>query len=319
MDLFDVVTVGNATLDNFLWIHDSNNHFRLNEETRELCIKLGDKSLIDKAYFLVGGNAANVAVGLSRLGAKTAIFAEVGDDEFGQKVINTLSKDRVSEVFLKKIPGQPTSFSVIINYKGDRTIFEEKVKKHHDYSFENVSTKWIYLTSVGDNWDKAYGRVLEFIKEKGVRLAFNPGPAQLDRVDGIAEVLRNTELLFVDKGEAAKILKNSDTHVSYEEEMRRYLTGLREKGVKNAVITDGPKGAFLIDESGESFYHKPNDSSPVERTGAGDSFASGFLGAVVNGKDLKTAMEWGARNAASVIGQVGSQPGLLTKEQIETV
>ena len=99
MSSYDVVLVGNATVDNFLWIQDENKHFRMDEATRELCIKMGDKSLIEKAYFLVGGNAANVSVGLSRLGFKTAVVAEIGEDEFAQKIINSLSAEGVSDEF----------------------------------------------------------------------------------------------------------------------------------------------------------------------------------------------------------------------------
>src|SRR4030042_4757522 len=100
MDEFDVIAGGGAKVDIFLDIHDTNQHFRLNEETGELCIKSGDKVFIDKAYFLIGGNAANVAVGIARLGFKTAVVEEIGSDEFAQKIIDGLNKEGVSEKLL---------------------------------------------------------------------------------------------------------------------------------------------------------------------------------------------------------------------------
>lgn len=319
MSSFDVVTVGNATLDNFLWIQNENKHFRLDEATRELRIKMGDKSLIEKAYFLIGGNAANVSVGLARLGHKVAVAAEIGNDEFSQKIINTLSSEGVSEIFLKKNPDTSTSFSVIINYKGDRVILEEKVKKEHNYSFENTDTKWIYLTSIGDNWEDAYGKVIRYVREKKVNMAFNPGSAQLDAGgEKIQEVLKNCNVLFVNKEEAELIsgIAYSDKS-NYEEYMKRLLAALKEKGSENVVITDGSKGAHMLTHKGEILFQSPPDTVSYERTGAGDSFASGFLGAILYGKDYETAMKWGSANATSVISKVGSQPGLLRKEEIE--
>jgi ribokinase len=55
----------------------------------------------------------------------------------------------------------------------------------------------------------------------------------------------------------------------------------------------------------------------VERTGCGDAYASGFLSAVMNNQVIPEAMRWGTANAASVIGRVGSQAGLLTRTEID--
>ena len=125
MSSYDVVLVGNATVDNFCGSKMRTNISEWMRQQESCVSKWGDKSLIEKAYFLVGGNAANVSVGLSRLGFKTAVVAEIGEDEFAQKIINSLSAEGVSDEFLRKNPNTSTSFSVIINYKGDRVILEE--------------------------------------------------------------------------------------------------------------------------------------------------------------------------------------------------
>ena len=97
MDSFDFVAVGNAKVDIFLQVHDTNKHFRLDPETGELRIKSGDKASIDSASIVIGGNAANVSVGVSRMGFKSAIVAEIGSDEFADKIINSLKNENVSE------------------------------------------------------------------------------------------------------------------------------------------------------------------------------------------------------------------------------
>ena len=316
MNSFDFVAVGNATLDIFLWIHESNKHFRVDPKTHELCIKAGDKALVDNAYLMTGGNAANVSVGLSRMGFKTAIIAEIGEDEFAQKIINSLAEEGVSEAFLQKTHNKSSSFSVIINYKSERTIFAEAVEKEHNFSFENISAKWIYLTALSEKWEEAYKKTLEFAKNNNVKLAFNPGTLQLDSGGELTEeIIKNSEIVFLNKEEAAKICSLAVTNE--ENFIRDLLLQIKNKGAKVVVITDGTNGSFLIDDQNNIISYKAIDVEVIERTGAGDAFASGFLSAVLAGKNWETAMKWGSENAASVIGKVGATEGLLTRQSLD--
>lgn len=305
---FDIICVGNAKIDTFLTLREANNHLRLMEETNELCIKFGEKITVDKAEVLVGGNAANVAVGTSRLGLNTAIVAEIGKDEFAQKIINTLSKEKVDVSNIKQTEGQQSSFSTIINFKGERTIFSEHVKRSHDFNFENISTKWIYLTSLGEEWINAYNKTVDFVKRTNRRLAFNPGTLQIQAsLRNIENVLSITDVLFVNKEEAAKVLSIKYTALSIKE----LLTQLKKLGPKIVVITDGKNGSYAIDALGNISKKGIIETEVIEKTGAGDAYSSGFLSALINNKSITDAMNLGARNSASVIGKVGAQTGLL--------
>ena len=82
-------------------------------------------------------------------------------------------------------------------------------------------------------------------------------------------------------------------------------------------MTNGKHGAHFLDEKGNFKTRELVSGKVVERTGAGDLFAAGFLGAVIHGESLETAMSWGSVNAASVVGQVGAEAGLLTKEKMQ--
>ncbi|MCL4419018.1 carbohydrate kinase family protein [Patescibacteria group bacterium] len=322
MNTFDVVAVGNATVDTFLNIHETNKHFRLDPQTKELCIKSGDKVLIDKSYLLVGGNAANVSVGIARTGFKTAIIAEIGSDEFAEKIKNTLKNERVSELHLKQAQGA-SAFSIIINYQGERTIFQEDTQREHDFNFDEVKTGWIYLTSLAKKWENAYKKTLDFIIANKVKLAFNPGVAQLDaETDSIKEILERTDILFINKEEGIKML-NLDLSFSsadpqeYKRNMENILISMQKIGPKVIVLTDGKKGSYMIDQNEKIRSCPPTDSLCVERTGAGDAYASGFMFAILRGFSYEDAMRSGTENAASVIGMVGAQPGLLRSEEIE--
>jgi sugar/nucleoside kinase (ribokinase family) len=309
---YDLLAIGKATIDAFLIVTKTNKHFRIDKETKELCIKLGDKATVDKVIFSVGGNAANVSVGLSRMGLKTGIAAEIGSDEFTQKIISGLKKEGVSEILLKQIPGTQSPFSVIVNFKKERTIFCEDIKREHDFNFEGISAKWIYLTSMGDKWKEAYKRSLIFAKNTGAKIAFNPGTPQIDSgEESIIQILKETELLFVNKEEAGKIAKLKT------DDIKKLLIHLSKHGSKTIIITDGDKGSYLYNEEIGFLEQKPKKQKVIEKTGAGDAYSSGFISAVIYGRNLKEAMQWGSINSESVITKVGAQEGLLTQSQVK--
>ncbi|MEK7534031.1 MAG: carbohydrate kinase family protein [Patescibacteria group bacterium] len=319
--IFDAITIGSAKIDAFLSVHEANDCFRLNKETNELCVRSGQKIEVDRCNFLLGGNAANVGVGLSRLGLKSAIYAEIGDDELSQKILKALKKENVNTQFLIQTKGGEASFSIIINFKGERTIFSEHVDRLHNFNFDNISTKSVYLTSLGHEWKKPYKKVFSFVKKTKCFLAFNPGTLQIEAgYKTIADVLSITDILFVNKEEAAQIV-NYELRIMNQgqnkEEIKRLLEMLQKLGPKIAVITDGENGSYAIDEKGEMFTQDAIKTKVIEKTGAGDSYSTGFLSAILHELSIKEAMRWGALNAASVIEQVGAQAGLLHKNYME--
>jgi len=308
-DNFDIVCVGDAKIDTFLTLHQASEHLRYSEATNELCIKFGEKIIVDKAEILLGGDAANVAVGTSRLGLNTALVAETGKDEFAQKIINSLKKENVDTTNVLQTESQLSSFSTILNYKGERTIFSEHVRRDHDFSFENILTKWVYLTSLGEKWQNAYNKTENFVKETKCNLAFNPGTLQIENKDNIKNILLITNLLLLNKEEGEEILGFEHGQKSIEE----IINGLQILGPKIVVVTDGKNGSFAIDPDGNILNEKIIETEVVEKTGAGDAYSSGFISALISNKSISEAMVWGTKNSSSVIKKIGAQAGLLYK------
>lgn len=318
---YDVITVGNVRMDAYMSIHDPKSELHADgEHSGGVCFRLGTKIPVDRYDFLMGGNAANVAVGLSRLGVKPTIVAETGDDEFSIKIRNCLAQENIERLFIVQTKGGASNLSVIINFGGDRTIFAEEREQEHKFDLQEAETKWVYLTSLSRSWEEPYKMVLDFVDSQSAKLAFNPGSLQLkEGKDVVHQVLKKTEILFVNKEEAELILFNhySKKVENSEHYIKNLCTELQELGPKIVVITNGKKGSFVFSESGEFLTRDLFEGEVVERTGAGDAFASGFLAAVIHGESLENAMEWGSINAASVVGQVGAEAGLLTKNALE--
>lgn len=305
----DVITIGNALVDSFLSVHSGNLHTRINTGDNELCVRLGEKVLLDSADFQMGGNACNVAVGLSRLGFTSQLFAEIGEDAFGEMILSILGKERVdTSAILRK---GTSSFAIGINFQGDRTLFVHHEEREHAFPFEQLFAKLIFLTSLGKKWHAVYQSVAEAKKSGSFLLAVNPGTPQIaEGRSGLTKVLKVADMLFVNKEEAQAILSTT------EGDHYLLLSLLSALGPKLVVLMDGEHGSFATDQ--EKTYYLPVLHCPViEKTGAGDSYTAAFLAGYLLNKPVADCMRFGNCNAAAVIGKTGAQPGLLGREELE--
>jgi ribokinase len=96
------------------------------------------------------------------------------------------------------------------------------------------------------------------------------------------------------------------------------LNKLHGIGIKVAVVTDGPDGAYASDgQQRLKMPLYPDPKEPLDRTGAGDAFASTFVAALAKGHDLESALQLAPINSMSVCQQLGAQAGLLTEKELE--
>ena len=314
MAKFDLIAVGAAGIDIFLDIRGKTNSLKFNKSSSELSIKLGDKILLDGYKFSCGQNGANVAVGSSRLGLKTALFAEVGDDDFAKRIIENLEKENVSTSKIKIEKGD-SAFSVVVNFQNERTIFVENIKRNHNFDFKNVSADFLYLTSLSQNWINAYLETMSFIGSNNIPFAFNPGTTQIEDKDKVIfEIIKKSKILFLNKEEAETLLgkKRSFTQLSEKSYIKNLLTEFKKIGASIVVITDAQNGSYCADEKGRFLHIHGYAPNILEKTGAGDAYATGFVFGFLKGMDTPTAMTYGAINAAAVMEQIGGEEGLVT-------
>ena len=308
---FDLLTIGDATIDVFLTPTDSDLFCNMNDKTCEVCFTYGAKIPVKNMEFSIGGNAANNAIGVKRLGLKTAIVLSLGDDSVGKMILDRLTSEGVSTKYVNEQTGAHSNYSTIISYGGERTIFTYHAPRVYELPQNLIQTPWLYLTSMGEGYRPFYDQVIKWLSDK-TKLAFNPGSWQLKNgLESIHDIVARTFVLFVNR-EEAQILTNSKETQGKEKEL---LKALFDLGVKIPVVTDGNNGAFAFD--GEKYLKVgvlPIDA--YERTGAGDAFGSGFLASYIKDNDLNKALLSGTVNSASVIGYTGSQRGLLRETEI---
>lgn len=308
--MYQVVCLGDAMMDFFVFPKESEISVtgKTNGGISQLRLEYGDKIPVSKAATEIGGSAANVAVGLTRLGIKTAIASTIGKDYAAELIYQRLAKEGVETKYLKKSV-QESAFSIIISYQGERTIL---VYHLDDYSLLKIpgQSQWFYIGSLGKGFEKVYAQAISRAAEKDVNIALNPGKLQLnDRACGA--ILRVTKILILNREEAQKLLGLA--RVLPIDEL---LKDLHRHGPEIVVITDGPEGAYCYDGI-RIFRTKAYPAQRKESTGAGDAFSAGFLGAIIYGRDTTEALHWGAVNSAFVIEKIGAQTGLATKSKIQ--
>ena len=267
----DVVSIGDCVLDAFLRVDEATVTFDKNGEHPQLCFPFGDKIPYSELYQLSAGNANNVAIGSSRLGFASALYGMLGNDHNSHVILSALRADHVSEEFMSVQKGKPTNFHVVLWHGDDRTI----LIKHQDYAYRLPAgvarADWLYLTHAGKKGLILHPQVEAVLKKNpNMKMVFNPGTYQLRLgLKALLPLMRLTEILCLNKEEAEEL-------VGKDEEVINLARALHDAGPVTVVITDGLKGSYCLD-GGEFYYIGIYPHKPIEATGAGDAFATGFM------------------------------------------
>ncbi len=310
----DFLAVGDTVIDAFIKLKQANIVGEPDSKDFAICLPFADKVPYEEVYVLPAvGNAPNAAVSAARLGLRSGLVSNIGDDAQGVECLDSFKKDGVDTSFIKINPGMKTNYHYVLWYGADRTI----LIKHeiYQYSLPQINKpKWIYFSSVNETAFPFHYEIADYVEANPeTKLAFQPGKFEIKLgKEKLERLYKNSAVFFCNVEEARKILSLEDA------EIKDLLKGMHELGPKTVVITDGPKGAYAYDGTDFVFMPLyPDPKPPYERTGAGDAFASTFVSALILGKDMSEALAWAGINSMSVVGEVGAQKGLLTKDKLE--
>ncbi len=317
MSKIDFLAIGDTVIDAFIKLTDADHADIVGTSGREdykICLPFADKIPYEEVYILNAvGNAANAAVSASRLGLKTAIVTNLGGDQNGKDCVESLKNDGVSTEFVKINDGIKTNYHYVLWYKTERTILIKHEK--YPYSLPEIDEpSWIYFSSVSATAFPFHNEVADYLeKHPNIKLAFQPGKNEIKLgKEKLAKLYARAEIFFCNLEEARTILDKQNA------EILELSKGLAELGPKIVSISDGPNGAYMY-VGGELWQIPlyPDIAPPLERTGAGDAFASTITCAIASGLTPLEAFTWGPINSMSVVQDIGAQKGLLKKEKLE--
>jgi len=321
--MFDVVTFGSATRDQFII---SENFQTLKDDVfvsgKGLCVPLGSKIYVDDVVFATGGGGTNTAATFALQGLKTAYVGKVGDDPGGNAILQELKEFGINTGFVLKDKKLKTAYSVILSSLGnERTILVYNGACHQlkksDISWRELKkAEWFYISGLSGESAKLFEPLIDFAYENRIKIAVNPGEAQLKMgIDRLEPLLNKIDVFILNKEEATFL-----TCLPYnaEKEIFKRLD-LWVRGI--VVMSKGPDGVKVSDGR-DIFEAGIPKSGLVDRTGAGDAFGSGFVAGLIQKADLSDkpaaiahAIQLGTANATGTAQDLGAKTGLLREGQ----
>ena len=264
-----------------------------------------------------GGSCPNTMVTLRSLGIDTTLAGGVGKDDLGTMYRKRLVECGVKDECVDKDAVTGTSIILLTADKertmntflganrlfGPEDVIEESAEKADLFYF----TGYMWDTECQQN---AVKKVLELYKKKGKTIAFDVAdPFAVGRYkQTFLELITNyCDIVFANSEEARFLLDNYDAY-----ECCKSLGKL----CPIAIVKNGKKGSYI--SCNRKIYEIPlyGTQKPLDTTGAGDTYAAGFLYGYLKGYDIETSGKIASYLAGEIIAQIGAQ---FPKEKIESI
>jgi ribokinase len=254
-----------------------------------------DEVDIENLSITLGGSATNFAVTVSRLGLKAGIMARIGTDHYGRYILSEFKKEEVNTKRLVSIDEKTGMAFIAIEPNGERSIYtfmgaNSKFKLEQDDIEYIRCSEILHITGM-------YIEVVEEASKHANLLSLNPGTILSSYgLKTLEKILKRTHILFLNKKEVHLLTgKGCDEGAEL----------LVKIGVNLVVVTLGKKGSKVYSEEGQ-IYYPSTELDVLDTTGAGDSFAAGFITAYFNKKDIKECLKQGNQSASICVTKLGA-------------
>ena len=309
---YDILGIGNAITDILVEVDYSflkkNNldagSMKLVDE-REIEILLIDLSI---SKTLSGGSVANSISTIAHLGSKCAFIGARKKDKFGKLFSEGMEKNNITLLNEENNTGNSSSLClVLITPDGERTMCTF-LGASSDLSIKDININFLkeskviylegYLFDLPDA-KKIFFEVVKNAKEYNYEVALSlsdPFCVDRHREDFLSLIKNKLSILFANQSEIEALYKMNNRDALIE----------CSKHIKVAICTLGKEGAILYNE--EKYHEvKAYSADVIDTTGAGDSFAAGFLYSYINQLSMQECMTVGSFCAAQAIQVIGAR------------
>ena len=261
-----------------------------------------------------GGKGANQAVAMARLNGNVSMIGKVGEDGFGQTLINSLKNDKVDTTYIQTSKGATGVALITVDKNAQNSIvvspganFEVK-EDDIDNNIEAIKNSDIVVLQLETPLN-TIKYALNKAKELNKYTILNPAPAvKLDD-----EIIKNVDLLTPNETELEII---SGVSIETEEDIQKAAQIMIEKGVKELIVTLGSKGSLYINKE-KSMFKKAYKVEAADTTAAGDSYTGALAVALSQDKNIEDAMDFASKVGALSVLKEGAQSSLPTLEDVK--
>jgi sugar/nucleoside kinase (ribokinase family) len=278
----------------------------------------GGIRLVDEIYPDTGGCAANTGVSLVRLGLRAALVGKVGDDVFGDFIIQDMANRGLDVAGIRRSKSVGTSKTMIITVTGEDRRFIHTLGASADFTYGDIDLDLVargkvlyvggYLVLPKLDPD-SLAQLLQFAKERGLLTVLDvivPAGGGHHVSTDLAQVLPHVDV-FLPNDDEGRLLTGEEDPV---EQARCFLS----YGCPNVVITMGGRGAIAANQ--QSILRAPAFAVPVvDPSGAGDAFDAGYIYGLLKGWPLARTLTFASAIGASACMKLGTTPGVFTAEE----
>jgi ribokinase len=292
-----VVCVGSANVDILLFV-------------RGFCDDDGEQ-IISRKEILSGGQGGNIASGLGRLGKQAYFFGNLGDDENTKMLEDDFKKDNVDFSFVKRTKYPNNSVYILIDEKGNRRMYAYNYVDFDENDLQEElyrKTSLIVFSSlIKDNLIDVYIKIAEKAKEKGIKIALDPG--------NILARLGFEKLL--------PLFKLCDYFLPSLNEVNLLVGDIKNirkisEAIPNVIVKCGENGPMYFKNKEELKLNFPGKKvRAIDSTGAGDCFDAAFLSILLDGKSEEEAIRFAHYAAALSVTKRGARSMPSYKEIID--
>jgi len=312
-----IICIGNALVDSLTQIEESKiNELNLNKARMTLVDKDRSNFLLQNMknpIYEAGGSAANTAYWISQLGGDVGFIGKISNDDLGKKFQTSLKDSGLNDFTVYESEDNQTGLcAIFITPDGERTMNTYlgageylSVKDLNENSISDA--KILYME--GYLWDKtsskeAFLHAANLNKESGGLNAISLSDVfcvEMHRESFIDFIKSDIDFVFCNEDELNALFEKNTITESIQHFQESF------PNIKQLICTLGSEGVLILDE-GKQHNFNATEANVVDKTGAGDFFAGGYLFGLQKGLTLTESAEIANKSAAHVISEIGVRP-----------
>ena len=312
-----IICIGNALVDSLTQIEESKiNELNLNKARMTLVDKDRSNFLLQNMknpIYEAGGSAANTAYWISQLGGNVGFIGKISNDDLGKKFKTSLKDSGLNDFTVYESEDNQTGLcAIFITPDGERTMNTYlgageylSVKDLNENSISDA--KILYME--GYLWDKtsskeAFLHAANLNKESGGLNAISLSDVfcvEMHRESFIDFIKSDIDFVFCNEDELNALFEKNTTTESIQHFQESF------PNIKQLICTLGSEGVLILDENKQHNFNA-TEANVVDKTGAGDFFAGGYLFGLQKGLTLTESAEIANKSAAHVISEIGVRP-----------
>lgn len=311
-----LLAIGDIFTDAFIKLDENYAVVEKDEDGKEwLKVPFGSKPPYERVDIIKSvGPSPNAAVSCARLGLDVSLMAWIGGDDVGREAMQHLNHEQVRTDSMVVEEDNATSYWYVLRHGSDRTMLVKSEEYQYVWRAPNTAPDWIYLAYIGKNSLTFHNELLEYLETNPeIKFVFQPATYHFEwGTEKLAGLYTRAYMTVMNREEAEQV-----TGVSHDD-LHALANGLHELGPEIVAITDGSHGSYVSHNGRlQTIPNYPDPASPLDRTGAGDAFASTITAGLALGRTIEEAITWAPVNSASVVQKLGAQEGLLRMSELQ--